>query len=307
MRTFVALGVAVTAAAAFPNAPASAGGLLAPIWSGAYIGLDAGAGWGTVRDATYSQSIDLAGLTGGLHAGYNFQIGNIVLGAEADAILSGAGATLPLGPASSVSLDLNWAASIRGRLGFAFGPLLLYGTGGVAWSQLAYDSQLAGASVSDGKSTLSGYVIGGGIEAKIMPNAAVRIEALHYMFEKQPYSAFDLTGHTYSALTSTQFSAGARRRQLRVLERSEYAQPLSRSTSLASLILAARYVEPPRSGWNFSINSRCALRMSSSLAPAFNPRISSASSGPMRPPGPFAISRSPRARSSRHVGCIRSR
>ena len=137
MRTFVALGVAVTAAAALPNAPASAGGLLAPIWSGAYIGLDAGAGWGTVRDATYSQSIDLAGLTGGLHAGYNFQIGNIVLGAEADAMLSGAGATLPLGPASSVSLDLNWAASIRGRLGFAFGPLLLYGTGGVAWSQLA--------------------------------------------------------------------------------------------------------------------------------------------------------------------------
>ena len=207
MRTFVALGVAVTAAAALPNAPASAGGLLAPIWSGAYVGLDAGAGWGTVRDATYSQSIDLAGLTGGLHAGYNFQLGSIVLGAEADAMLSGAGGTLPLGPASSVSVDLNWAASIRGRLGFAFGPVMLYGTGGVAWSQAAYESRWAGASVSDGKGTLSGYVIGGGIEAKIMPNAAVRIEALHYLFEKQPYSVFDLTGaHLFSSNLDPSFT-----------------------------------------------------------------------------------------------------
>ena len=40
-----------------------------------------------------------------------------------------------------------------------------------------------------------------------MPNAAVRIEALHYMFEKQPYSAFDLTGaHLFSSNLDPSFT-----------------------------------------------------------------------------------------------------
>ena len=48
---------------------------------------------------------------------------------------------------------------------------------------------------------------------------------------------------------------------------------LPSNTSLASSILAARKVEPPRSGCIFVMRSRCARRMSSSLAPSRRPRI----------------------------------
>jgi D-alanyl-D-alanine carboxypeptidase len=46
-----------------------------------------------------------------------------------------------------------------------------------------------------------------------------------------------------------------------------------RRTSLASLICAARYVDPPWSGCSFFISVRCARPISSALAPIFTPRI----------------------------------
>ena len=53
-------------------------------WSGFYVGLNGGGGWG---HSYWDSSADRIGLSGGLAggtAGYNWQIGNAVLGLEGD-------------------------------------------------------------------------------------------------------------------------------------------------------------------------------------------------------------------------------
>ena len=124
-------------------------------WTGFYIGGNAGAGWG--GDST---SVDLDGFNyfaanpvpgevtkvgddtafiGGGQVGYNYAFSNLVAGIEAD--FSGFDIRAAKIPASSkadwgsdtrVSVEMNWLATVRGRLGVAMDRWLIYGTGGVS-------------------------------------------------------------------------------------------------------------------------------------------------------------------------------
>lgn len=84
------------------------------------------------------------GVTGGFQAGYNYQIGAFVPGVEADFGYLGncRGGTFAAPPAyapfgiGSYSLSGGcsyYAGSLRGRLGYAFNRILVYGTGGIAF------------------------------------------------------------------------------------------------------------------------------------------------------------------------------
>jgi outer membrane immunogenic protein len=66
---------------------------------------------------------------------------------------------------------LNWFGTVRGRLGYAFGPTLVYGTGGFAYGEVENSS--AGFSKTD---TQTGWVAGGGIEHKFNPSWSVKAE-----------------------------------------------------------------------------------------------------------------------------------
>src|SRR5713226_8057512 len=97
------------------KAPAYRAPPLAPVfsWTGFYVGVHGGYGWST------SQGLDLKGGFGGGQIGYNYQINNFVLGIEGDgawADISQSSAFLP-----NTSFRLNALASLRGRLGVAFG------------------------------------------------------------------------------------------------------------------------------------------------------------------------------------------
>ena len=120
-----------------PVAPA------APTWTGTYVGLNGGYGWGT------SNQTDLAGITtgdysikGGLAGvtyGGNWQAGSAVLGFESDldwADISGRATFTPtvLGFPQpflvNAKTNMDWIATGRARLGFANGNWLFYVTGG---------------------------------------------------------------------------------------------------------------------------------------------------------------------------------
>jgi outer membrane immunogenic protein len=89
------------------------------------------------------------GFIGGIQTGYNWQINSLVLGAEADfsgTTASGtvnASAPYPSHPFST----FNWAtsvredyfATIRGRASYAVGPVLIYGTGGLAIADVRFE------------------------------------------------------------------------------------------------------------------------------------------------------------------------
>ena len=96
---------------------------------------------------------------------------------------------------STVSLNSNWDASIRGRAGFLPLPdLLIYGTAGVAFvgvsvrswrsttDYLPWGPTTTSMSASD-EGIVSGYVIGVGAEGLVMPSVGLFVQLLHYGFD----------------------------------------------------------------------------------------------------------------------------
>jgi outer membrane immunogenic protein len=110
-------------------------------------------------------------LLGGVQAGYNWQVGSWVLGIEGD---------------FNFAENINYLASARGRLGWALGDWLFYGTGGVAFIDSDNDFVVVSAEdglvgFTNGKSD-AGFVVGGGIDYKITPHLSLGLEGLYYDF-----------------------------------------------------------------------------------------------------------------------------
>jgi outer membrane immunogenic protein len=149
-------------------------------WTGFYVGLNAGFGWAST-DATVAGS-DLDGFVGGGQVGYNWQSGNWVFGVEGDfqgsaQDTSSSGAFPGLG---TVTLDqeIPWFATMRGRLGYAWGPWLLYATGGAAWVNYQATFSAAGVSVEDDATNFA-WTVGGGVEWMFAPKWSAKLEYLY--------------------------------------------------------------------------------------------------------------------------------
>ena len=139
-------------------------------WTGFYLGANIGSTFDHKNDVSFDSAVSEARAGGtydiddtwlaGVHLGYNWQTSrNIVLGIEGD--VSGA---------FDDNDDFDWLGSIRGRVGYAFGNALLYGTAGVAF-----------ASTDD--DTVTGWVVGGGLDYKLRQNISVGLEGLYYRFD----------------------------------------------------------------------------------------------------------------------------
>jgi outer membrane immunogenic protein len=186
----------------------------APIWTGYYIGAHAGALWNSDRNSSaskkkcerdwyehnkhwylsswdceekkieevkFEEDDDDISFLGGLHLGYNYQVNSTVLGIEADV---------------SFADDLEYLASLRARLGYARGNLLLYATAGVAFAGLDDDAFKATTnhhtfSYDNDDDRRLGFVVGGGVEYKLRSNWSVGMEGLYYRFgdESNKYSS----------------------------------------------------------------------------------------------------------------------
>jgi len=145
-------------------------------WTGFYVGINGGGGWGrsdfgpTLPTGTFNTSGALIGST----VGYNYQMGNIVLGVEGDVDWTNIrGSAACAGITCSVRND--WLATARGRLGYAFDRWMPYVTGGAAFGNIKTDvSGLAG-----GNTTKTGWTVGGGLEAAIAGPWTAKVEYLH--------------------------------------------------------------------------------------------------------------------------------
>jgi outer membrane immunogenic protein len=152
------------------------------IWEGLYIGAHGGDAAGSDTPRNTSEAVDLSGASAGLHAGYNWQARQWVLGLEGDAAWSNLdGGRRLVGPVDAMA-QYDWTASIRARLGIAVDNVLLYATGGIAFGGF-HATVSDGAGVSRAGERLVGCVIGGGLEWKRNPNLSLRFEGLHYRFD----------------------------------------------------------------------------------------------------------------------------
>jgi outer membrane immunogenic protein len=150
-------------------------------WTGFYAGLNAGYGWADVSIDNGPGS-DLDGFVGGGQIGYNWQTGPLVIGLEGDFQGSGqsdsaSGVVAGLGTVT-VDQDIRWLGTLRGRLGYASGPWLLYVTGGGAWLNYKLTVSAGGASVDDDTSK-GGWTIGGGVEWMFVPKWSAKLEYLY--------------------------------------------------------------------------------------------------------------------------------
>src|SRR5579863_9689524 len=102
-------------------------------WTGFYLGANAGGGWGRSWWSANAVPVDLSGAQAGGTAGYNWQFGNAVLGLEGDMDWSNLkGTNTSAGCPAGCTTDDNWLSTLRGRVGYAFGGIMPYVTGGLA-------------------------------------------------------------------------------------------------------------------------------------------------------------------------------
>ena len=136
---------------------------------------------------TASNSSSAGSWLAGAQAGYNWQRGSLVYGLEADIsgtdLRSEMNTTLPrnflfiLHPTANTVSNIDWYGTVRGRLGWAAGPMLFYGTGGLAYGRTSVNGTLSDTAFapaltlnSQTSSVKAGWVAGFGFEYLLRPN-----------------------------------------------------------------------------------------------------------------------------------------
>ena len=210
-------------------------------WSGFYVGLNVGSGstssdfnntvctagsncyWagfgpttGGRVNAIGSGSLDDSAFTFGAQAGYNWQFNTLVLGIEADlnsfrtSASQTASTTYLAGGTTGItfsdSVSTTYLGTARARLGYAAGSVLLYGTGGWAFSNFnhTHSGQEFGFGAgctattnfceSGSASTRVGWTLGGGAEWALDRNWSIKGEYLFADFGRTDYGTVLTTG-----------------------------------------------------------------------------------------------------------------
>lgn len=180
----IALGIAPAAAAdlaARPYTKAPAAAIAINNWTGFYLG----AMGGYAQENSSGIGTLSGGFAGGT-AGYNWQMGNVVLGLEVDGAWADIGATVGIPGLVSVDYTIRATGTVRGRVGYAFNSVLLYGTGGYAWSDNRLSATAGLASISDSQFH-SGWAAGAGVEVMFAPKWSVKAEYLYKSLESATY------------------------------------------------------------------------------------------------------------------------
>ena len=182
-------------------------------WTGFYIGGHVGYGWGHTNSNSFSTAGVLldsttsnpSGVFGGGQIGYNWQFSpNWLIGIEADGSVSDIHTTTTNCTATGCASGANKLddfGTVRGRLGYVINSVLLYGTGGWAWSHSNTDrtvtcvvagggicpggpspSALTGA-VSSASGTQNGWTAGAGVEWMFAPHWTAKVEYQHLQFD----------------------------------------------------------------------------------------------------------------------------
>ena len=188
-----------------------------PTWTGFYIGANAGGAWdptggfntncAAAGDCTSAQTT-LGGVAGGLQAGYNYQLGLIVLGAEGT--FSGSslrGSYLAADGVNTLTTSADYFGTVTGKFGVAVGSLLLYGKGGAAWTHTNQNDYNAAESLTfTSNYWQTGWTVGGGGEYAFSPNWSVRVEYAFIDTPNKPTTFTASPGVSFTAVMHQQIN-----------------------------------------------------------------------------------------------------
>jgi len=174
-------------------------------WTGFYVGLNAGGKWITNSDETITSGGTVVTLGGnddsswiaGGQVGYNWQApgSQWVFGVEGDIDAQDFSRTRVLGAAigpffagDAFSFESKWQASIRGRIGYTWDRVMLYGTGGVAFTQAKATANLVGVGIVTDDQTVVGGTVGGGLEWAVWNNISLGVEGRYTFYGNQNFN-----------------------------------------------------------------------------------------------------------------------
>lgn len=146
-------------------------------WTGLYIGINGGGGFGTAGASTAfgSTSFDTSGGLVGGTLGYNIQTGPWVWGLEGDIDWTNLGGSASPAVCAGCSIKNSWLGTVRGRLGYAVDRFMPYITGGLAVGDL----KLSVPGFAGTNTTRTGWTIGGGAELALGGNWTAKAEYLY--------------------------------------------------------------------------------------------------------------------------------
>ncbi|UOK69630.1 MULTISPECIES: outer membrane protein [Ancylobacter] len=166
-------------------------------WTGFYLGANAGYAWGSGEGGAGIVNLDPSGFLGGGQIGVNYQFANnVVVGVEADFQGSDIKDTY-----AGYESKMDYFGTVRARLGYAFGNILPYVTGGLAYGHTEVRDNLFGLSTDK---TQTGWTVGGGVEYALTNNWTIKGEYL-YMDLGEDY--YDSIGYK-TGLTANIVRAG---------------------------------------------------------------------------------------------------
>ncbi len=181
------IGIAAVAAVAMVASPLSAQPAK-DYWSGFYAGLNLGGIWNTT-----SAGIGVSngpgggfagtggGFMGGAQAGYNWLLGPVLLGGEAD--LQGSTLSTNLSGVVGPSIvnaqeTMPWFSTFRARVGYPLGSVMPFVTGGAVWGH----ENLSGFDGVNGSFNVSNnfwtYTFGAGMEGHLNDQWSTKLEWL---------------------------------------------------------------------------------------------------------------------------------
>ena len=135
-------------------------------WGGFYAGLYGGYSWFDANAGALGEADDEATKFGG-YTGYNFEFdNNVVTGVELNGGFANAQTSI-----ADTTVEQDWDASLRARLGYAFEKSFLYSFAGVALTGVEARS-IAGSD----EQILTGFNLGAGLEHEIVDGITARVE-----------------------------------------------------------------------------------------------------------------------------------
>ncbi|KAJ56648.1 hypothetical protein ACMU_06810 [Actibacterium mucosum KCTC 23349] len=151
-------------------------------WTGGYVG--AQLGYGDV-DTDNGGGANGDGFIGGLHAGYDIDLGDWVIGGEFD--VDSTDINLSAGGG-----DIDSVARLKLRAGYDLGPTLVYGTVGAAFAEADLGSD-------------TGFAVGAGVERRITDAMSIGGEVLYHQFDNYNGSGIDVNATTATARVKFRF------------------------------------------------------------------------------------------------------
>ena len=222
LGSIAVLALAMPLGAQAADLPAAAPAYKAPVmaptpaynWTGFYIGASLGGEWETLNGSFVNppagtwQVSNSRGMWDG-HIGAQYQWSSVVFGVEGDFVglfnhnnTNGTGCVPATSCAAGATLSANlvndiWTAG--GKLGWAFGPWMVYGSGGYASTRVDNNLFTANGLFIEGTRTQhSGAYAGAGFDWQVWstPGGALvaGIEYRHYWFQSVTATPIDFTG-----------------------------------------------------------------------------------------------------------------